>query len=1174
MRITANHNLIQAIQNQDGITDRHLPIYIRDYIVTIPSQYMSKINLLWSTVSFLPSYVEFKRILNIKLGASIIAPLGPYHSSLANLSFTFDFSELNDFLKDIFLVSVEGPIEGNISFGESSETFNANNYVDYDYQFLNGILTLFLKNLTFEITSFPMTLYMNINIRDDIDDQSYPRLFPSQVAKNILAMPSIDISNNGNGVTIVMLLLFCCPNELKTLQISTTDISLPGAFNPTFDITNLLLEQGIPIPGEGFDFRFQPARTFESVDVEPIDWKQSSSMVQINYDMQNLYTSVPNASVIILYDDFSNINIQEPSYMSWLNNNTNEFDIVLLTGYVVRQTQWTPTPFSETETFYEDVLTNLENLKKPVITICDEDGTNETLQFPSPKYNFVAANTKTLTLGGIQLSTINNYLIQGPYSADTESGGGYCSETLKPPYQTEYVVAAKYGRPDFAGYSRDLIFSLNGNPSSSYGLGFAIQPLAAIFAKIYVATQKKDWDFKFIVYRKGSSLCKSIVTGQNQQYECSRFAHCSWNPVTGFGNMNFNTLYQMCHVIRNNTLIQISNIDLPGSLSFLNSIPNNPFSNIISTQPVFGFSSIFSFFKIYTTNTIFPSTIPIAQTPILTNSSVYLLDMTEQYALAWGLDENSKLYVFLQNVNYGSTFQQWRLFDPSNTSVIRPIFAFDPLTLSPVTYLSQYLSGRWNANGSSKPSCPSISNSSTSTERFVFNTDNSVDVYVNDIRYQKLNDNVWSYYTNFTYYNPEPSSRSLFYLRNANLLSLNSPPTSIYNARQEAQEFDRTPRWGDFNEYPEWVLIPLNVDYDPTMYVGDVDDENSTVGTYLIFNTVTLSYLFFGFGKILEKAISTDLFEDDTNPYRFHINQFIFGLSTLVELNNKVDPEDLFSPTVPPKEGLPENSPYEISKRENIVVLHVETNPDGYFQRCAWKIPITNMVGEELKDGLFTDEIDGFSLTLYWVSKRYMVVNETEDVRLIAYNGLQDDEQMNNGFAISSNPDPQNVNNNAPSMSENVNVPSTRWRLTNNSKVKDRTSNFFYIYYDENLKHASQTNLRIISANDPSFRAIGVDGDIPQPRLVDRNTPVISEWSVTTTSFPRPPNTRQRRNYLYKGEVYSFYSYNEILTGGFLSSLRDLDEDDNGWDPSMIEGYVEGEWIYVGDVDNCYFVII
>jgi hypothetical protein len=720
-----------------------------------------------------------------------------------------------------------------------------------------------------------------------------------------------------------------------------------------------------------------------------------------------------------------------------------------------------------------------------------------------------------------------------------------------------------------------LIFSLNGNPSSSYGLGFALQPLAAIFAKIYVETQKKDWDFKFIVYRKGPSLCTSIVFGQNQQYDCSKFAHCFWNPVTGLGNMNFNALYQMCNVIRNNTLIQISNVDLPGSLSFINTIPSNPFSNIISPQPVFGFSSIFSFFKIYTTSTVFPTSLPIAQIPILTGSSVYLLDMTEQYALAWGLDENSKLYVFIQNANYGSTFQQWRLIDPTNPSVIRPIFAFDSLTISPVTYLTQYLSARWNANGSLKPSCPSISIESTSAERFVFNTDNAVDPYVNDIRYQKLNDDAWSYYMNFTYYNPDPTNRTLFYLRNANLLSLDSPPASIYNARNDAQEFDRTPRWGVFNQYPEWVLIPLNLNYDPTMYVGDVDDENSTDGTYLIFNTVTLSYLFFGFGKILEKAISTDLFDDPSNPYRFHINQFIFSLSTFVELNDKVDPEDLFSPTIPPKEGLPENSPYEITKRRNIVVLHNETNPDGYFQRCAWRIPFTNTIGEELKDGLYIDQVDGFFLTLYWVSKRYIVANEVENVRLIAYNGMEDDLQMNNGFAISSNPDPLENFNNAPSMVVNTNVPSARWRLTNNSKVKDRTTNIFYIYYDENLKHASQTNLRIISANDPDFRAIGVSSEeIPQPRLVDRNTPVISEWSVTTTSFPEPPNSRQRTNYLYKGEIYSFYSYNDVSTGGFLSSLRDVDENDNGWDPSMIEGYNDGNWIYVGDVNNCFFVIL
>lgn len=1174
MKITATTNLTNAIVNQDGIMDRHLPIYIRNYNVTIPIQYQSKTNVIWSTVGFVPSFEELKRILNIRLAISVIAPLGPYHSSISDLSIFFDFSEINDFLKNVFLITIEGPIEGNISFDVQSSTLNATDYIDYDYEIENARLTLHIRNLTFEITTFPMTMYMNINIRDDIDDNNYPRLLPLQVANNILSMPALDVSNDGTGVTIVTLLLFCCPEELKTLQLSTVDISLPGAFNPTFDITNLLTTQGIPIPIGGFNFRFEPARAFPSVEVDPIDWTQSPTMVSTNYDLQNLYTNTPNVSVIILYDDYSTINIEQPSYMSWLNSHVNDYDIVLLTGHVVKQSDWTSPSFQNTENFYNGILTTIGNLKKPVITICDENGTDEPIQSPNGTYNFVAANTYPLTLGGIQLNDRNSYLLNGPYKADSDSGGGYSNVVFKPSYQVEYVVSSFYARPDLSGYSRDLIFSLNGGPSSSYGIGYTIQPLASLFSKIYVNSLKKDWDFKFIIYRKGPSICTSIFQGRNQKYECLRFEHCPWNPIVGFGNLNCSRLYDMCNVIRNNTLVQISSIDLPNPLSFINTLPNNPFANIISPQPVFGFSSIFSFFKIYSSGTVFPSPQPPPQSPILTGSSVYLLDMTERFALAYGVDDVGKLYVFIQEANYSSNFQQWRLVDPMNPSVIRPLFAFDRIIISPLNYSTRYISGKWNANGSLKPSCPSISTTSTSSEQFVMNTDASVDAFVEQIKNDQLNDLIWSYYTNFTYYNSEPSARILLYLRNSNLLSLNGDPTTIYNARNEAQEFDRTPRWGAFDPYPEWILIPLNVDYDPMMYIGDVDDTNSTTGTYLIFNTVTLSYLFFGFGKILEKPISIDTFATDP-VYEFHINQFIFNVSTFVETNNKVFPEDLFSPTNPPKLGLPNNVEYEPAIRENVVVTHVETNPDGYFQRCAWKNPVGNTVGEELRDGLYNGEQSGFNFTFYWVAKLYIVENETEDIRLIAYNGVEEDDQENNGFAISSDRDVNNLENNTPSMVANVNLPSTRWRLTNNTRVKDSSMNIFYIVYDENLKHASQTNLRMIAIHDPQLRAIGVNSDdVPQPTLVDRTVPVISEWSVTTTSFPEPPNQRQRSNYLYKGIVYSFYSYSDELTAGFLSSQRDfIDEQNVGWEPSMIEGYIDGGWVYVGDILNCFFLI-
>lgn len=1188
MKITSTSKVVDAVMAQDGITDRHLPIYIRDYLVAVVSP-IDKAQVLWSTVGFLPSHTERKRILGLQCAISILEPLGPTQSTLADMTIQFDFSDIRAYLRDNFEIFIEGPIEGSISFDVLPQTLNANAYTSYDYDLGNAGLTLYIKNMTFPIPTFPMTMFLDIAIRDDVDDPNYPRFFPIQIANNILRMPPLGLSNGGEGVTVVTLLLFCCPEELKTLQISTLNIASPNAFNPTFDITQLLLQQGVPIPSGGFQFQFRPARPFAPVpdSVEPVDWTKSPSMTNTSYDMQNLYTSAPQVNIIILYDDYTTTNIESPAFWTWLSDNVDIYDIALLPVSIVKNTPWTTTAFETTFNNFLDTMSTPFFRQKPVLTICDENGSQDPLQFPFGTHNFSACFFYTLTLGGFQLTKSNSYALQGPYTADPNSGGGYCSGGTEPMYpfqqekfsfQTEYVVGSIYGRPDVSGYSRDLLFSLNGSPVASYGIGFSLQPFAALIAKIYVNSNNRKWNFTDILYKKGNTICKSIIRGRNDNFECGRFEHCAWNPVTGFGLPRFDYLYRMCDVLRNNTYIQISAYrgeqnPIPNPLSFLNLIPPNPFANVPINQPVFGFSSIFSFFKLYTIDSV-PSTQPIAQTPIVHDAVVYLLDVTETLALSYGLDDGGRLYLFVQNVNYGSQAQQWRVSSIVNPQVGSPIYAFDIVEIVPRNFPNLRMSKFWNANGSSKPSCPSFASVGAGGTWFSLSTDPAVDVYIDEIRNQRLNDQVWSYYVNFTDYTQESN---LLFLRNSNEVSLSGSEEAIRNARNGAQTFNRTPRWGNFDPYPEWVLIPLNVDYDPMMYIGDVEDVNSRTGQYMIFNVVTQSYLFFGFGKILEKPISLDTFQSDP-LYSFHINQFVFNLNANVDpdTNAKVNVEELFSPTVKPKPGLPDDVPFEPCQRSDVVITHIETNPDGYFQRCAWTTPVGSGEGEELRDNLYSvdDPQQPFLFTLYWVNKRYIVVNQNEYLRIIAYNGTEDDDQDNSGLAISSNPGANNLNNNAPSFASATGVSNdTLWALTNNAKVRDSTTTNEYIWCNENIRQPSETNLRFISVNDAQNRAIGVNGpNVPQPTLVDRTVPIQTEWSITTTLFPQPPNQRRRSNYLYKGVVYSFYSFSEEPTAGFLSSLFDV-FGGSGWEPSMIEGFTSDEFVYVGDPHNCFFVL-
>ena len=1134
MKITSNQNLVKAIENQDGILDRNLPVYIRDYTVTVATRHMAKAAVLWSTVSFIPSYVDRKRILNIHLALSVLAPLGPFTTNLEDLTFIFDFSSFLSFLRERFEITIDGPLEGNISFGSDTSSFNAYRYVSYMYRDYSQQLYLTLKNLDFVTSTYPMTIYLNISIRDDVDDPAvYPTLFPILVSDNIYRMP--ENTSRGQGVTVVMLLLCCCPDELKTLQLSTIDINNPDAFNPTAEIEYLLARQGITLPEDGFNFTFTPAADFLPSTDEPIPWRDSILMVHMVYELQSLYSNVPDASVIILYDYLPNP--YNPEYITWLKNNVSRYDIAALSQSINLLADWDESAFDDAQEFYNDALHFLYLNRKPIIICSFNEGTNARITFPEHGYNFVITNPDSITSGSFALTPESNYNIDGPYKGSFYSNGGYCNRVSKPSDQFDIVYGSQYGSPDLAGYFGSYFFcSTYGYLEQAAGSSFTPQPLAALFAKIYLNSQKRNWDFKFILQRKGLTLFSYLSRGVNvgtsldTQYYCAEFYY--WNPVVGLGNLMYDAFYEICNVMKNNTYVQVSNFGLNNQLSFLNIMPQNTFNDFIFRQPVFGFSSIFSFFKIYR-DVSGSGTPPKDDNPLLTGMNIYLVDITERYALSYAYDETNHLYILLQDFNYGSSFQQWRIQNAESPSVVSFLYAFDQITLSPKESSGSYLSSLWNANGSMRPSCPSIKGGGVGiSEIFCFNTDPTVRDALPNIL-QTLSDDTYtySYYVNFTYLLPDDK---LVFLSNPSFLSIKPPdddPNALYFARDEAHSGELTPRWGRFEEYPQWILIPLNIPYSSTMHVNSA---------YLIFNTVNLSYLFLDAqnNTIFMKPISASLTDEIAfTQFIFNIDQF--GVSG-----------DLFYPKEAVKPGLPPSVSFNLARSATTVYTKQMTSEpyNGNYSYYAWDKPYVD--GQELEvivKETLPDASEEY-IVIYWVFKRY-IVDYTRVCRIVAYNDLTTAQEYN-GYVVSANPGQFNQQNHAPSMDPRVDSTGAIWQFTSDTYVVDEYTNPLapesrYIFIDENLRQMSQTNLRAISLlSSPGVpdQAIGVYGNYPQPKMLPYNFstfPNAVYWSVSTINkFSKPPNKVERSNYFYVGTTYTLYSFNEDPKGGFLSSGR------------------------------------
>lgn len=1147
MKITGNQNIVKAIEAQNGLLDRNLPIYITNYTVEVAPQYESKASVLWSTVSFLPSLEATQRVFRVQLAASILVPFGNVSNDLSDLTFMFDFSAVGRQFEDEYLILLEGPLEGYITVGDTTQALNAFTFVNYTYRRSEFQFLLDLVNLPESSPTFPMTVYIDISIKDDTTDP-YPSLLPSVVATNIFRIPT-NTGHRGEGIRVVLPLMVCCPEDLKTLQISETNITLPGAFDCRDEINWLLQTQNIPEP-YNYIIRFQAAQPYPQETVLPVDWKTVFAFRHTCFELENLLTTIPDCTVIVLYTYLPLTYIDTPMYMTWLKDNTESYDIVATSQFLNLKNDWPATSFNVTYDFYNNAHAVINANKRTFLCAQSNQGNNETVTRPDGNYNFSVTNINVIGMGGIILNAQYNYPVGGPYQASYYSNGGYCNAVLRPPNQYGINYSPQNGSPDLAGYFGGYNFCLDyGQFKRDYGCSWTVQPLAGLMAMIMNNTSKKDWDFKFILYRKASSIIMQIRDGVNNgnppdRYFCPAFVF--WNPVCGLGNLNGQYLYNMCNRIRNNTVVQLSSASLNHNVSFLNFMPRNTFADFIERQPVFGFSSIFTLFRIF--KAAGPGRPPLDNSEIVTNQEVYFIDITGKYALSYGYDPTNKLYVFIQNVNYGSIAQKWVLRSYLEPNSILYVNAFDKVTLSPAMEPNSFLSNFFNANLSQRPNSPSIATtfSGVEAEAFMFNTDPASDNQVQTITNRLSDDTfIYSYYTNITYVLPTYDQT---FLNNPQYLSMNSNPQTIYEARDNANSGIVAPRWGPFDDYPQWVLVPvMDSSIEPPPYLSEL----LVNATYMIYNTVMQSYLCVDNiqGRVTFRHISYTT----TNTVAF--TQFLF------ELDKSNVGGALFAPKTPTRPNvLPSNVEFELF-REVISIYNrqmVEPPYNGTFKYFVFAEPTAFDSALSLTELDTPPSLRDQYILIYWVFKKYML-NMKRPSRLMAYNN-DFTPQDNNGKDISVLNSAGNYNNNAPSMQDDIFMSNRVWNVYANTYVRDTYQPDLpfsrYLTLDENLKEVSVTELSIVSAvqtqTDPPLEMLmAVYGPEPQPIIVTLE--YDSKWSGSTINrFVKDPAMFTRRNYMYIYTLYSFFSNTNGSVTGFLSSERKgVLTTSPGWAPSL-----------------------
>ena len=1170
---TFDSNLQTAISEDPSIPDRNLPVYVTNYDVTLSSSLATRTDIVWSTVGFIPSYQDRERILHISLCSRVRNVEGG--DNLANLTYIFDFSALGQQFIDEFNITLKGPLEGYMTYANVIRTLSSLRYVWYEYDASVYRLLLHVRDLP-PVDVDPgewRTLYLNISIKDDVNDQDYPQEFPLTIANQILKIP-INTPLKGSGIRIVLPMFICCPDELKTLQLSTLDPELEGAFNPIPEIRYLLDTQGISIPPV-FSIEYIDADANPASPDPPIPWKLDVNMRQMAYMLQVLFSLLPQCTAIVLYSYA--VNETNPSYLTWLQENIDQYDIVVQTQYLGSPVPWTLDRFDTTAQRYNDVQQLLYTNHRPFLVASGNAGTEDSITYPSLLYDFNFASIYPIGVGAFQLArnpATNTYSLVGPYEVSPNSNGGYCNTVARPEAQYGLNARNLYGRPDLAGYYGWYVCTMN-PPSydSVVGTQFSAVLMGALFGMVMEQTQRREWEFKFILYRKGLTIIEEFFEGHNTgTYPYARYLaeyYKFWNPMIGMGNLNGQYLLDICRVIRNFQAVQLSaSSAMNHPISFINAMPPNPFADLITRQPVMGCSSIFSLFYIKRVDGNDP---PINdEEPIRGNDEVYFVDITERYALAYAIDDNGKWFVLLSKVNYGSSAQKWILTFPTEPTSRKEIYAFDDVVVGAKLQPLYTLTSKWNAGASSVPNSPSISYDFITPEYFVLCTDPASNIFLADIVAYISNDITgYSYYVNFasTVGGAEEGRGDLLYLNNPDFVGMDSESEEVYDARNRLYNEFLTPRWGyKFDPYPQWVLVPvpslcyntLNVPYQPQLL---------TNAQFMIFNTVLQSYLYIPENKYVppERPVPylKPLTPNITNTIPF--DAFVFTISDSVYINSpRAQYFQLFRGSGPVKPGMPPNTKIDpFLTQAYIYNWNLNTDSPGDLTRLSNALvsPIlaeTDKLQAQQADG---DVHLGDEIIIYWVFKNY-ILTKTTPCRWIAYNDRGDSPQENSSLPLTAYGSSANVNDHAPSFLPETVITDLGyyWNCLPDTTVTDLNQPpspaAEYGLLREGLSIANPAatemfvNTLLRNPADPNaVFGIGVFGNPPQPSLLENPVPGsvnALRWNMTTLNrFYTPPypgneGPLQRTNYFYMNTMYTLYSMNPLQlptgTAGFLSS--------------------------------------
>lgn len=1189
---TFNTNLIDAISQDTSVPDRNLPVYISNYTVRVASSALKPVDILWSTVGFVPSYEIEQRIFHVRLCASVHRPPSSV-DPLADITFLFDFSALGKRFIDQWNISLRGPLEGYITDGNAIRCLSAFRHISYEYDATVFQLLLYVRDLPpIQVApGEPTMLFIDLSIKDDINDPDYPTAFPTEIAQKTMNIP-MGTPYRGRGIRIVLPLFICCPDELKTMQLSSLDPNLEGAFNPVPEIRYLMSLQNVVVP-EDFDVSYIDASASPLSPDPPINWKENAIMRATAYVMEILFSLVPECSVIVLYS-FAN-DVQRPAYMQWLSDNIAQYDMVLQSVSLRNDKAWELNAFQQTEQFYDEVQRTLFSGYRPFIVATGNRGNEDGLTYPNRFYDFNLASIYSIGIGGFELSrdpTTQQYDLLGPYRASQLSSGGYSNQVTRPPYQYGTNYRNLYGRPDVAGYFGYYNVVTNAPLLDEIvGTQCAAVLWTALFAMIMEKTQRKAWNFKFILYRKGMTIIDPLYEGQNlgslpyNSYNARNYPY--WNPITGMGRIIGQYLLDMCDVIRNFQVVQISSLNgMDNPVAFINAMPPNPFGDLITRQPVMGCASIFSLFRIKRVDgndPPFPT-----NDPIRGNDIVYFVDVTDRFALAYATDENGKWFVVLSKVNYASSAQKWILTFPIEPTSRAPIQAFDEIVIAPSLQPLYSLTTKWNAGEALPANSPSISYDIVGTpEYFVLCTDPASEPFLEEI-VSNLTDDIetYSYYLNLaSLASPSGSNDKrgdIVYLNNPDFLGMEDDSMDIYAARNRARSQNVIPKWGyKFDPYPQWVLVPVPctytnpaaVPYEPQLLRG---------GQFMIFNTILQSYLYVPANMYVPpervepylKPLSSDI--TDTIPFY----QFVFTITDALTIFSQSVNSKIFQGVVPTTPSyihvpLPINlrlNPYNAqlyiynlwmdteSPRDGIMVSNSFLNADTSFTR---DLLITQAQG----DIHFGDE-----LNMFWVFKKF-IASQSSRTRLMPYNNNPDVFQENSGFSLCAEGASTNINNHAPSFIVPTVTTETActWFNVTDSSIVDvnfptSPANTYGILrqglsaYDPEATEWQVVSEKRFDADPTATFALGVYGNPPQPSMVRTPFPEIPaavRWNATDLNrFYVPPyapfdGPLRRSNYLYMNTIYTLYTTNPQSRpsglAGFLSSARN-----DGAEPSIV----------------------